>query len=69
MGRKFGVNDRVYHRGMDEYGTVIAVNGDVVDVQYDRKGEKTGKHWTGKYDAKWFDMYPDGLVRVSGSTP
>ncbi len=64
--------DRVYHRIMEEYGTVDRADGGVVFVIFDREspaveakqGQKArpAHRWTGEYDENWFRICPDMLV-------
>lgn len=63
------IGDRVFHRGMGEYGTVDNISRDGISVKYDRKSEKTGENWCGLYDSNWFRLYPDGLVLTDKASP
>lgn len=57
----FKQGDRVYHVGMEAAGTVSSTAGGFVEVIYDKRSEKTGKNWRGKYDVDWFRIHDDML--------
>lgn len=61
---QFQLGDRVRHIGMNEEGEVLSIDRDgTIHVQYDRTDDK-GRHWIGVYDAAWFRIHPDLLVRL-----
>jgi hypothetical protein len=55
--------DRVKHLSRDEIGTVsILPNGDI-QVDFDNPTPK-GRKSVGIYDANWFRLYPNALVKL-----
>jgi hypothetical protein len=56
----FQQGDRVEHdnRGL---GIVSAIKDGLVHVVYDKRSERTEKHWVGVYDDNWFRNV--GLLR------
>lgn len=54
----FKIGDRVFHRNMNDTGTVTAV-GETIDIKFD--------HWksVGQYDRSWFDKFPDGIQHIA----
>lgn len=61
----FAVSDRVAHITMGA-GTVNAKGADCVYVIYDRKierGAKAGRPTEGQYNARWFELCPNYLMK------
>ncbi len=54
----FHQGNRVYHRLLQEYGTVDRVLDGTVNVTYDPGKLK------GEYDQDWFRLHPDLLVKT-----
>jgi hypothetical protein len=62
----FKTGERVAHISCGA-GVVTAADEEFVHVTYDQTNAK-GRHWTGKYDRRWFELCPNYLFHRTART-